>query len=76
MKNTKIMTLFLSGLMAFALAGHASMSVSVDSTGSERIIKRPPFNGDGPSGEKRQKPAPYNGDGPSGPRPPVAGGGN
>lgn len=72
MKKTNI--LFIATLLAASLASHAGLkNMSFD--GPERIIKRPPFNEDGPGGEKRKKPAPYNGDGPSGPRPGSSGGG-
>ncbi len=51
----------LLALAAFALSGHASMSDS----NSSRVIKKPPFNDDGPGDDKRKKAAPYNGDGPA-----------
>lgn len=59
MMTTKKILAFIA-LCAFALGGHATLN----SDSTSRVIKKPPFNDDGPGDDKRKKAAPYNGDGP------------
>ncbi len=64
--------LALIALCAFAFSGHAALS---DMGSTARVIKKPPFNDDGPGDDKRKKAAPYNGDGPAIPPGGTTGGG-
>lgn len=66
--------LALCALAVFALGAHASLKAYDNASSTTRVIKKPPFNDDGPGDDKRKKAAPYNGDGPAIP-PGTTGGG-